>query len=217
MASIIVSTLRPAVVVFTALTLVTGVIYPAAVTGIAKVAFPHQAAGSLIERDGKVVGSSLIGQNFSDQKNFWGRLSATSPMSYNAASSGGSNLGPTNPALIEAVKARVDAYRAADPGNTAPIPVDLVTASASGLDPQISYAGAMYQAARIARLRGVSIEQVKALVDKHTQHHFLNFIGEKRVNVLELNLELQTLKSGAGVGTGGATGATGTTISIADV
>lgn len=195
MTSLIASTLRPAVVLFTGLTIVTGVIYPAAVTGIAKVVFPSQAGGSLIERDGKVVGSSLIGQNFSDPKNFWGRPSATSPMAYNGAASSGSNQGPTNPALIDAVKGRVDAYRAADPGNSAPIPVDLVTASASGLDPHISVAGAMYQAPRIARLRTLPIGKVQALIDKHTENHFLNFIGERRVNVLELNLELQSLKA----------------------
>ncbi len=185
--------LRPALVLFVLLSLVTGVAYPLVVTGIAKLAFPKQAAGSLVERGGKVVGSSLIGQSFSEAKNFWSRPSATSPMSNNAGSSSGSNLGPSNPALVDAVKGRVAALRAADPGNLAPVPVDLVTASASGLDPEISIAGARYQAARVARARGLPVERVMALVDQHAQGSMLGFLGEPRVNVLELNLALDAL------------------------
>lgn len=183
---------RPMVVIFVALTLVTGVAYPLVVTGIGKAAFPYEAAGSLIEKDGKVVGSSLIGQNFSDPKNFWGRPSATSPMSNNAANSGGSNLGPLNPALIDAVKGRIAALRAADPKNDKPIPVDLVTASGSGLDPEISVAAANYQVARIASARGLPTAQVQALVDSNAKGQLFGFIGEPRVNVLELNLALAT-------------------------
>ena len=188
--------LRPLLVVFVLLSLVTGVAYPFAITGIAKVAFPREAAGSLVERDGKVVGSMLIGQSFSDPKNFWSRPSATSPMANNAGSSSGSNLGPTNPALVDAVKGRIAALRAADPGNTAPVPIDLVTASASGLDPEISVAAAEYQAPRIARLRGVSVEQVRALVAATSEGRVLGFLGEPRVNVLALNLALAALGKG---------------------
>ena len=184
------ATLRPALVVFVLLTLLTGVVYPLAVTGSAKVAFPAEAAGSLVVRDGKVVGSALIGQNFSDPKHFWSRPSATSPMANNAGASSGSNLGPLNPALTDAVKGRIEALRAADPGNTAPVPVDLVTASASGLDPEISVAAARYQAARVARVRGVPVESVRALIDRHTRGQWLGFLGEPRVNVLALNLAL---------------------------
>ena len=184
------TTLRPALVLFLLLSLITGVAYPLLVAGVAKLAFPKQAAGSLVERDGKVVGSLLIGQNFSDPKYFWGRPSATSPMANNAANSSGSNLGPTNPALIDAVKARVATLRAADPGNQAPVPVDLVTASASGLDPEISVAAAQYQSARVARVRGLPIERVRALVAEHAQARRLGFLGEPRVNVLELDLAL---------------------------
>lgn len=183
-------TLRPLFVVFLVLSLVTGLAYPLLVTGIAKVAFSAQAAGSLVERDGKVVGSLLIGQSFSDPKHFWSRPSATSPMADNAANSGGSNLGPSNPALIDAVKGRVAALRAADPGNNAPIPVDLVTASASGLDPEISVAAAEYQAARIARARNLPVERVQALIGERAQGRWFGFIGEPRVNVLALNLAL---------------------------
>ena len=182
--------IRPALVLFALLSALTGLIYPAAVTGAAQALFPSQAAGSLVVRDGKPVGSALIGQNFSDPKHFWGRPSATAPQPYNASASGGSNLGPLNPALVDAVKARVEALRAADPGNTAPVPVDLVTASASGLDPDISPAAARYQAARVARVRGVSVEQVNALVDRHTQAPLWGLLGEPRVNVLALNLAL---------------------------
>ena len=187
------ATLRPLFVLFILLSLITGVAYPLVVTGVAKVAFPGQAAGSLVERGGKVVGSTLIGQNFSDPKYFWSRPSATSPMSNNAGSSSGSNLGPSNPALVDAVKSRVAALRAADPGNLAPVPVDLVTASASGLDPEISIAGAQYQAARVARARGLPAERVRALVDARASRQILGFLGEPRVNVLELNLALDAL------------------------
>ena len=181
---------RPALVLFVLLSALTGLIYPMAVTGVAKTAFPAQADGSLIVLDGTVVGSKLIGQNFSDPKHFWGRPSATAPQPYNASASGGSNLGPLNPALVDAVKARVEALRAADPGNTAPVPVDLVTASASGLDPDISPAAARYQAARVARVRGVPVGQVNALVASHSQAPLWGLLGEPRVNVLALNLAL---------------------------
>jgi len=184
------STLRPALVLFGALTLVVGVLYPLAVTGIGQVAFPEQAGGSLVLRDGKPVGSSLIGQSFTSPGYFWGRPSATGPMANNAAGSSGSNQGPLNPALADNVKARVDALRAADPGNTAPVPVDLVTASASGLDPEISVAAADYQAGRVAAARKLPIERVEALVDRHTVKQALGFFGEARVNVLALNLAL---------------------------
>ena len=183
--------IRPAISLFVALTVVTGVVYPLVVTGVAKAAFPHQAAGSLIVQDGKTVGSSLIGQNFSDPKYFWGRPSATSPMANNGQGSGGSNLGPLNPALADAVKGRVEALRAADPGNKAPVPVDLVTASASGLDPEISVAAAQYQAPRIARLRGLSPALVDDIITRHTQGRLFGLLGEPRVNVLDMNLELQ--------------------------
>jgi len=181
---------RPALVLFVLLSALTGLIYPMAVTGVAKAAFPAQAAGSLIVIDGTTVGSKLIGQNFSDPKHFWGRPSATAPQPYNASASGGSNQGPLNPALTDAVKARVEALRAADPDNTAPVPVDLVTASASGLDPDISPAAAQYQAARVARVRGMPLAQVQSLIDKNTQQPLLGFLGESRVNVLALNIAL---------------------------
>jgi K+-transporting ATPase ATPase C chain len=185
--------LRPVLVLFVVLSIVTGGAYPLAVTGIAKAAFPKQAAGSLVERDGKVVGSTLIGQSFNDPRHFWSRPSATSPGPNNAANSGGSNLGPSNPALVDAVKGRVAALRAADPGNTAPIPVDLVTASASGLDPDISRAAADYQVARVARARGLPVERVLDLVAAHARDRILGFLGEPRVNVLELNLALDAM------------------------
>jgi K+-transporting ATPase ATPase C chain len=187
--------IRPAVSLFVVLTLVTGVVYPLVVTGIAKAAFPSQAGGSLIVQAGKPVGSSLIGQNFSDPKFFWGRPSATSPMPYNGQGSGGSNLGPLNPALTDAIKGRVDALRAADPGNKAAVPVDLVTTSASGLDPEISVASAQYQAPRIARLRGLSPAMVDDIIAKHTQGRLFGLLGEPRVNVLDMNLELQHAKA----------------------
>ncbi|MEJ1131030.1 potassium-transporting ATPase subunit KdpC [Variovorax sp. CCNWLW225] len=181
---------RPALVLFALLGALTGLVYPLAVTGAAKALFPSQAAGSLVVQGGTAVGSSLIGQNFSDPKHFWGRPSATAPQPYNASASGGSNLGPLNPALADAVKARVEALRAADPGHTAPVPVDLVTASASGLDPDISPAAARYQAARVARVRGVPVEQINALIEKNTQSALWGVLGESRVNVLALNLAL---------------------------
>jgi len=181
---------RPALVLFVLLSALTGLIYPIAVTGVAKAAFPDQAAGSLVVLDGTTVGSKLIGQNFSDPKHFWGRPSATAPQPYNASASGGSNQGPLNPALTDAVKARVEALRAADPDNVAPVPVDLVTASASGLDPDISPAAAQYQAARVARVRGMPLAQVQSLIDRNTQQPLLGFLGEPRVNVLALNIAL---------------------------
>ncbi len=186
------SVLRPAIVLFLILTVITGVIYPLVVTGVAQVAFPGQAGGSLVIKDGKPVGSTLIGQSFSDPKHFWGRLSATAPQPYNGAASGGSNLGPLNPALLDAIKARIDALHAADPTNTAPVPVDLVTASASGLDPEISLAAAYYQAPRVARARGVQLEAVRSLISAHARTRWLGILGEPRVNVLELNLALET-------------------------
>jgi K+-transporting ATPase ATPase C chain len=164
------------------------------VTGIAQSLFPAQASGSLIIRDGKPVGSSLIGQNFSDPGHFWGRPSATSPMAYNASASSGSNLGPLNPALADAVKGRVEALRAADPGNTAPVPVDLVTASASGLDPHISPAAARYQVARVARARGLPVSSVQSLVDEQVEGPLWGLLGESRVNVLRLNLALEATR-----------------------
>lgn len=182
--------IRPAVSLFIVLTVVTGVVYPLAVTGVAKVAFPHQAEGSLIVKDGKVIGSSLIGQNFTEPKYFWGRPSATGPMPYNASGSSGSNQGPLNPALVDAVKGRIDALKAADPDNALPVPVDLVTASASGLDPHISIASAQYQAARVARARALSIEVVQTAIARHSEGRLFGFLGEARVNVLALNLEL---------------------------
>jgi K+-transporting ATPase ATPase C chain len=186
--------LRPALTLFVALSIITGLAYPLAVTGIAQVAVPGAANGSLIVRDGKTVGSELIGQSFSDPKHFWSRPSATSPMPYNAANSSGSNQGPSNPALAEAVKGRLEALRAADPGKTAPVPVDLVTASASGLDPHISRAAAEYQVNRVARVRGLPVESVRALVEQHTEQPLLGFIGEPRVNVLRLNLALDAAR-----------------------
>jgi K+-transporting ATPase ATPase C chain len=184
------SIFRPALVLFGALTLVCGVLYPLAVTGIGQAAFPVQAAGSIVERGGKPIGSSLIGQSFSSPKYFWGRPSATSPMPNNAAGSSGANLSPANPAFIDAVKGRVDALKAADPDNKAPIPVDLVTASGSGLDPEISVAAANYQAGRIAKARGIAPDAVAAKIGAHTLPQYFGFFGEARVNVLALNLAL---------------------------
>ena len=185
-----VKTFMQSLLMLVALTIVTGVVYPLAVTGVARLAFPHQASGSLIPRDGATVGSTLIGQPFSDPKYFWSRPSATAPAPYDAGASSGSNQGPLNPALRDAVKARIDALRAADPGNTQPVPVDLVTASGSGLDPHISPAAAEYQVARVARARGLGADAVRALVAEHTQGRQFGFLGEPRVNVLELNLAL---------------------------
>ena len=187
-------TLRPALVMLLAMTLLTGLAYPLVVTGAAQALFPAQAAGSLVERDGKVVGSSLIGQSFTDPRHFWGRPSATAPMAYNAGASGGSNQGPLNPALAQAVKDRVQALRDADPGQTAAVPVDLVTASASGLDPHISPAAAQYQVGRVARLRQLPADRVQALVAEHTESPLWGLLGEPRVNVLALNLALDALR-----------------------
>ena len=192
------SQLRPAIVSLALLILVTGVAYPLVVTGVAQVVFHRQANGSLIEQDGKVVGSELIGQAFDDPGYFWGRPSATGPFPYNAAASSGSNLGPSNEALTDAVQARIDALAAADQAleidNTAAIPVDLVTASGSGLDPHISPAAAEYQAPHVARARGLDVEQVRLLVAEHTEGRQLGFLGEPRVNVLKLNLALDALQ-----------------------
>ena len=187
--------LRQSFMLLLVMTVITGVLYPLAATGLAQLVFPQQANGSLIEKGGKPVGSALIGQSFTDPKYFWGRPSATSPNPYNAASSSGSNLGPDNPALVDAVKQRIAALRAADPGNTAPVPVDLVTASASGLDPQISPAAAQYQLARVARTRGLGTAQVQALVRRYTQGRQLGMLGEPRVNVLQLNLALDAAQA----------------------
>lgn len=187
--------IRPAVSLFVLLTAVTGVVYPAVVTGIAKAAFPQQAAGSLISKDGKPVGSTLIGQNFSGPGYFWGRPSATGPQPYNATASSGSNLGSLNPALTDAVKARAQALHDADPSNTQPIPSELLTASASGLDPHISPAAAEYQVPRIARERKLAPERVLALITANTEGRDWGLFGEARVNVLKLNLALDELKS----------------------
>lgn len=184
---------RSALGVFICLTLITGLIYPLIMTGLAQALFPRQANGSLIIRDGNAIGSALIGQPFDDPKYFWGRPSGTAPFPYNAAASGGSNLGPTNPALIAAVKARVAALRAADPGNAAAVPVELVTASASGLDPEISPAAADYQVGRVARARGLPPGIVRKLVAEHTEARQFGILGEPRVNVLRLNLALDAM------------------------
>ncbi len=181
---------RAAIIALAVLTVVTGIVYPLIVTVVAQVVFPFQANGSLIVKDGKPVGSALIGQPFDDPKYFWGRPSATTPFQYNAGSSSGSNLSPTNPDLVKAVQARVDALRAADPGNRAPVPVDLVTASGSGLDPHISPAAALYQVPRVARVRKLTPQAVQRLIDRHTEGRFLGLFGEPRVNVLKLNLAL---------------------------
>ena len=195
-----ISQLRPAFFMLLIFTLITGVIYPLVVTGIAQVVFPSQANGSLIMVDGKAVGSELIGQQFDDPSYFWGRISATGTFAYNAfnaenlTASSGSNYGPLNPALMDMVQARIDALKAADPDNTLPIPVDLVTASGSGLDPHISVAAALYQVHRVAAARGLSDADVQTLMDKYTEGRQLGFLGEPRVNVLKLNLALDGLK-----------------------
>lgn len=184
------ATLRAAVLLFLLLSAVTGLLYPLLLTGAAQTLFPHQARGSLIERDGQAVGSALIGQAFTEPRYFWGRPSASGPAPYNAAASGGSNLGPTSEPLQTAVRERIAALRAADPGNTAPVPVDLVTASGSGLDPHVSLAAAQYQIDRVARARGLAPDRVQALVERHAQRPRVPGLGEPRVNVLELNLAL---------------------------
>ncbi len=190
------SVLRPAIVLLAIMIMLTGLIYPLLVTGLARVTFPDAAGGSLILRDGKVIGSRLIGQSFSDPKYFWSRPSATAPGPYNTTASGGSNLGPLNPALTDAVKMRIQALRAADPNNTAPVPVDLVTASASGLDPHLSVAAVVYQLERVARVRHVAPATVQALIASHTEGRLFGFLGEPRINVLELNLALDALATG---------------------
>ncbi|MBX7187627.1 MAG: potassium-transporting ATPase subunit KdpC [Vicinamibacteria bacterium] len=182
--------LRPAFILLVLLSALTGLLYPLAVTAIAQTLFPREASGSLVMRDGKARGSRLIGQSFSEPRYFWGRLSATGPVPYNAAASTGSNLGPMNKALRDAALARIEALRAADPGNKAPVPVDLVTASGSGLDPHISVAAALYQAPRVARLRAMSVKAVEAMIGRHTTGRGLGVFGEPVVNVLELNLAL---------------------------
>jgi potassium-transporting ATPase KdpC subunit len=187
--------LRQSFVLLLLMTVITGVLYPLAATGLAQLIFPQQASGSLIVRNGKPVGSVLIGQSFTDPKYFWGRPSATAPNAYNAGASSGSNLGPTNPALTEAVKQRIAALRAADPGNQALVPVDLVTASGSGLDPEISPAAAQYQLARVARVRGLDPARVQALVNACTRGRQFGLLGEPRVNVLQLNLVLDAAQT----------------------
>jgi K+-transporting ATPase ATPase C chain len=182
--------LRPAISLFVVLSIMTGVIYPLAVTGVAQGLFPHEANGSIVSVDGKPVGSALIGQQFTEAKYFWGRLSATGPYPYNAGASSGSNLGPLNPALTDAVKARIDTLKAADPGNTQPVPVDLVTASGSGLDPEISLAAAYYQMNRVANARNLPVEQLRSLIDQFAAGPVFGIFGEPRVNVLRINLAL---------------------------
>jgi K+-transporting ATPase ATPase C chain len=186
--------IRPALMTLLIFTILTGLVYPLVLTGIAQLVFPVRANGSLVVRNGQTVGSTLIGQQFDDPKYFWGRLSATGKYPYNAAASSGSNLGPTNPALLDEVKARIAALKAADPSNTQPIPVDLVTSSGSGLDPNISIAAAFYQVPRVAKVRGLSESAVRVLVDQYTQGRQLGFLGEPRVNVLGLNLALDEIK-----------------------
>ena len=187
------SSLRPALTLFILLTVLTGLVYPLIVTTLAQLVFPGRSAGSLVMRDGKAIGSALIGQSFADPRYFWGRPSATTPQPYNGVASNASNLGPLNPALAEAVKQRVAALRVADPGNPAQVPIDLVTASASGLDPEESAAAAYYQAGRVARARGLPASRVQALIAAHTEGRLLGVLGEPRVNVLELNLALDAL------------------------
>jgi len=186
--------LRNGIVLLILLTAVTGIAYPLAVSGLSAVIFPHQAGGSIVERDGKPIGSSLIGQSFTDAGHFWGRPSATAPGPDNAAASSGSNLGPTNPALTDAARQRIAALREADPGNDAPVPVELVAASGSGLDPEISPAAAGYQVRRVARARGMDVAKVQALVDAHTNGRQFGVLGEPRVNVLALNMALDAME-----------------------
>jgi potassium-transporting ATPase KdpC subunit len=184
--------IRPAILIFIILTALTGMLYPLTVTWISQAAFPNEANGSIIYHDGKAIGSSLIGQPFDHPKYLWGRVSATSPTPYNGASSCGSNLGPSNPALIDTIKVRIEALRSADPDNNLPIPVDLVTSSASGLDAHISRAAAYYQAGRIARGRGIPEDTVKDIIDRNTTGRFLGIIGETTVNVLKVNIDLDS-------------------------
>jgi K+-transporting ATPase ATPase C chain len=191
------SVVRPAIVLFVLFTLLTGILYPLAIAGIAEVAFSGRAGGSIIERNGVPVASRLIGQSFSDGKYFWGRPSATATSPYNGLASGGSNLGPLNPALVDAVKGRVAALRAAQPDQKGAVPVDLVTASASGLDPHESVAAALYQVERVAKARNLPVERVRALVAEHAEGRFLRIFGEPRVNVVELNLALDAMAAGA--------------------
>ena len=188
------ASIRPALVLFLLLTMVTGLLYPLLVTVAAQVLFPSRAAGSLLMRDGRAVGSRLIGQSFGDPRYFWSRPSATAPQPYNGNASSGSNLAALNPALADAVRTRVAALRAVDAGNAAAVPIDLVTASGSGLDPQISLAAANYQAARVARARGLALERVQTLIAQHSEGRLLGVLGEPRVDVLELNLALDALK-----------------------
>jgi potassium-transporting ATPase KdpC subunit len=185
--------IRPTIVLLLGFTVLFGGIYPAIVTGLSQMVFIDKANGSLIERDGQAVGSELIGQSFTQAKYFWGRLSATGPVPYNAEASGGSNYGNANPALVEAVKARMDALKEAEPENTQPVPVDLVTASGSGLDPHISLAAAQYQMSRVAKARGLDIKKVSEIVDKYAQKRMLGILGEPTVNVLQVNLALDEL------------------------
>jgi len=187
---------RPLIVIFVVLTAITGLAYPAVMTAFGQAAFHNQANGSLIEQNGKVVGSQLIGQQFDAPQYFWGRLSATSPMPYNPQGSSGSNLGPTNPALLDEVKGRLDALKAAGTDMSKPVPVDLVTSSGSGLDPEISPAAAAYQIERVAKARNLAANDVQALVDRYTVGRQFGVLGEPRVNVLELNLALDEMKRG---------------------
>jgi K+-transporting ATPase ATPase C chain len=189
--------LRQSIVMLLLMTVITGIAYPLLATGLAQVMFSGQANGSLIEKNGKPIGSALIGQSFTDAKYFWGRPSATAPNPNNSASSSGSNMGPSNPALVDAIKQRIDALHAVDPGNKAPVPVDLITASASGLDPEISPAAAQYQLTRVAQARKLSTSQVQALVDEYTSGRTLGILGEPRVNVLKLNLALDAPQHGS--------------------
>jgi K+-transporting ATPase ATPase C chain len=186
--------IRPAISLLALMTVLLGIVYPLVIAGVAQMAFRHQSEGSLIYQNGKLIGSELIGQSFSDPKNFWGRPSATTPQPYNGLASTGSNLGPLNPALLDAVKANAKALRGADPENRQSIPVDLVTASASGLDPDISPAAAKYQAARVARARNLQPAQVETLIKAHERGRLLGLIGEPRINVLEINLALDQLR-----------------------
>jgi len=189
-----VSHLRTSVIALVAFTVITGIVYPLLITGVAQLLFPEQANGSLIVKNGRVLGSALIGQPFSDPRYFWGRLSATSPYPYNAAASSGSNYGPLNPALLDATLKRSQQFRRADSLNILPIPVDLVTASASGLDPHISIEAAQYQISRVARVRGMNRETLRSLVEENTEGRQWGFLGEPRVNVLKLNLALDAMK-----------------------